>query len=46
MRITPLKDGKLEVEHITLRVESRVLPIDINTLNSDKEREKQASKKM
>ncbi len=44
MRITPLKDGKLEVEQITLRVESRVLPIDINTLNSDNERKKQSSR--
>jgi hypothetical protein len=42
MRISPLKDGELEIEHITLRVESRRLPIDINTLNSDKERDEQA----
>jgi hypothetical protein len=42
MRISPLKDGELEIEHITLRVESRRLPIDINTLYSDKERDEQA----
>jgi hypothetical protein len=42
MRISPLKDGKLRIDHITLRVESRGLPIDINTLNSDKDTEKQA----
>jgi len=32
----------LRIDHITLRVESRGLPIDINTLGPDKEREKQA----
>ncbi|MFT5599504.1 MAG: hypothetical protein ACI823_002592 [Chitinophagales bacterium] len=40
MRITPLKDGKLKIDHFILRVESRVLPIDSYTYNSVNEREK------
>lgn len=41
MRITPLRDRKLKIQHLTLRVESRVLPVGSNIWHPDDEREKQ-----